>query len=279
MVSRIIKYLLIFICSTCVAQRGRSVYPIETKTEIYLSQCTTPSAKYIAALCNLSRQLTIDATWGYLDRFWIFATEIQADARVSFVNPRSTQITELNTPTWKADSGYFGNNAGYLNSNYNMATSSVNYKRDTSCIGFYQLEQPPSNFPFGIFNNATGANATYINTVTTVFNGGMQSLAGQGQSYSGNKKAMISIIRYGGQISFYIRGSIFTGSPYTNADIALQNANMYILANNDIYNTSVDPAASANTAEACFYMGSSKMNQLTIYNDFQIFATAIGFNK
>ena len=62
------------------------------------------------------------------DRLWIHGLNNDVAARTSFVNPSSTIITAVNSPTFTANQGYQGNGStSYLNTNYNPSTQGVKY--------------------------------------------------------------------------------------------------------------------------------------------------------
>src|ERR1700739_558485 len=110
------------------------------ETTAYLARCTTqPSAKWTNALNTLIRQMIIDGHWQLFDGLWIFATPTgcQTNAKINIVNPTSTLITEVNSPTWTANQGYNGNGtSSYLNLNYNPS-SGTNFTSNSNSFGTY----------------------------------------------------------------------------------------------------------------------------------------------
>ena len=79
-----------------------------------------PSAQVINAVNTFIRTCIADGNWQLLDRFWLFAQDIQANAVYSIVNPTSTACTQVNSPTWTQYQGYTGNGSNmYLNTNLN----------------------------------------------------------------------------------------------------------------------------------------------------------------
>ena len=66
-------------------------------------------------------ETSMGADMAEFDRLWIHGLSNQIAARTSFVNPTSTPLTEVNSPTWTAYQGYKGNGTtSYLNLNYNQ---------------------------------------------------------------------------------------------------------------------------------------------------------------
>jgi len=54
-----------------------------------------PSEMFIDSLNTFVATLKLNGIWTELDRLWIFATEQEQHAKVSLVNPTSTQITKV----------------------------------------------------------------------------------------------------------------------------------------------------------------------------------------
>src|SRR5260370_52743 len=125
-------YFILFTTAVC-AQRGGMQFAHNARTPEYLAWSnkvsTKPSAKWTSALDHFIRECIIHSNWYKFDRLWIFATETQANARITIVNPHPssawpTNITEVNTPGWVSDSGYKSNGStSYLNTNYIGASS------------------------------------------------------------------------------------------------------------------------------------------------------------
>src|SRR3990167_3364982 len=106
----------------------------------YITQLASGRPNYIhqRRVDTLVEGLKQDGNWRLLDRLWIFAQPLQELSRVSLVNPTSTQITEVNAPTWTANQGYTGNGVNmYLNTNFNPSTQGVNYVLNSGSLGAY----------------------------------------------------------------------------------------------------------------------------------------------
>ena len=104
----------------------------------WLQQLSTPpSGIWLRHFNRMIKGHRKDGNLLLLDRLWIFATEVQAHAKVSVVNPSSTQITEVNTPAWVALQGYTGNgSSSYLNSNF-APSAGVRFLLNTASFGVY----------------------------------------------------------------------------------------------------------------------------------------------
>jgi len=83
-----------------------------------------------------------------LDRLWIHGLSNQIAARTSFVNPSSTAISEVNSPTWTAYQGYTGNGINmYLDTNYNPTNDAVKYAVNSASFGTYNRLNLAEDFP------------------------------------------------------------------------------------------------------------------------------------
>lgn len=112
--------------------------PLDPVVRAWLNRLTSsPSSAYIKALDTMIKGMRADGNLLLLDRFWIFATEVQSHAQRSIVNPTNT-LTEVNGPTWTAKIGYTGNAVTqYLNSNFIPSSNGVNYTTAIASIGVY----------------------------------------------------------------------------------------------------------------------------------------------
>jgi hypothetical protein len=82
---------------------------------------------------TLIKGLKTDGVWAKLDRLWLFAAENSKSALTDLVG--LTQATPVSAPTFTADRGYAGDaSSSYLNSNYNAATSGVQWTLDSAHI-------------------------------------------------------------------------------------------------------------------------------------------------
>lgn len=241
----------------------------------YFAQLTgTISTAWKLAVNNLILQLQADGNWSELDRFWIHATENQQNARVSLVNPTSTQITEVNSPTWTADRGYTGDGATmYLNTNYNPNTDGIHYSLNSASLGVYSRVNS-DNFQIDIgacdvsspvsFSqlDIKEGNVIYanVNDYNSLFTANINSLG------------MFTTLRSAGSIAIYKNGVLLTS--LVQASSKVPNLNLFLLARN----TAGIATVFSNRQLSISYAGSGAINQTTFYNAIQAFATTIGFN-
>lgn len=251
-------------------------------TVAWLAQLTTsfgsnPSSTFITALDTMIRGMRTDGDLLLLDRFWIFAQEVQGYARVSIVNPGSTQITEVNSPTWTANQGYTGNaTTSYLNTNFNYSTHAVNATRTNISHGVYSRTNSAVNqqdtgatVGAGTCNMAIQSkwsdNICYTATNGRTNNFSSSAVADSLGLFSGTR---VNTTNHTG----YHNGVAFTAASI--ADLALPNLNDFVLGRN------LNGALSLPSARqlSMRFIGAGNINQANFYSRFQTFATSIGFN-
>lgn len=260
--------------------------PLLPETTAYLANCpTVPSASWINALNTLIRSLILNGNWSNLDRLWIFATPAgcQSNAHISVVNPTSTPITEVNSPSWTANKGYTGNGTNsYLNSNFNAHTQGVKFTLNNNSYGVYSVSNatPTTNqYQFGA-GDAT-SNYNLIQTgfesagqYTTFVYNNTAGNAVSSPSTSTQPLALVSTSRISStNIAIYNRGSATTSGAAQTSSV-IPNLNSYILGVN-LNGTLGVPSVEQ---VALVFVGGGGLNQSTFYTEIQAFATAIGFN-
>ena len=107
---------------------------------------------------TLQNQLVVDlkagGIWSKLDTFGVFATDGNSDfALIDWI--RLTQYTAVNSPTFTADEGFTGNGtSSYINSNFNPASSGVNYTLNNASIFTYNKTFLTNAFITGVESGA-----------------------------------------------------------------------------------------------------------------------------
>lgn len=256
---------------------------LDAITIAWLAQLTTsfasnPSAAYITALDTMIAGMRTDGNLTVLDRFWIFAQEVQGYARVSIVNPGSTQITEVNTPTFTVNQGYTGNGTNrYLNTGFNWSTSSVNTLRNSITHGVYITTNVAEN----------KYDSGHLSAGRDIL---MSSRFGTGDTYQTANGAAGASVAVADSLGLSMARRTSTASGTTaykngaslgtvvNADPTLANSPQLVLA----YNSNALGAVTANAFSskriAMHVIGSGGVNPATFYTRFQTFAVSIGFN-
>lgn len=92
--------------------------------------------------------------WSKLDVLYIMATNNSNMATLNFKNPSAHQLTLVNSPTFTANQGFKGNaSTSYLNTNFNPATSGVQYTLNNASRFIY-LKTAFVTSPYYILDSA-----------------------------------------------------------------------------------------------------------------------------
>ena len=220
--------------------------------------------------------MIIDGNWQLLDRMWIMAADNQQNARVSIINPTSTQITEVNSPTWTKDQGYTGNGtSSYLNTNWNPSTQGVQYTLNSASVGLYTRNAPATGAGTAICGNGVGSNFSalliinrlslddFILNSATVSTKTAKGAAGL---YSANRTSSTVV-------SPYYNGSLYAGGSFVQASTSVQSINVFVGA----FNSNGVAAGWVTNQVSMFFAGSGSLDQTKLYNAFTTFRNTIGF--
>lgn len=212
------------------------------------------------------------------DRLWIHGLSDPIAAKTSFVNPSSTMITAVNSPTFTASQGFTGNGStSYLNSHYIPSIDANKYTLNSASYGMYQRIDLGSTYysgSMGAYSFISGyANYTYL-------------LPCFGNLFYFDVNNITSDNYYSNTISkgFYVANrtgslttqAILNGSVLNTGNIVssnLINYQLYLLGING-QNSLVLP--SANQISLSF-IGSGAINQSNFYNSVQTLGTSLGW--
>jgi hypothetical protein len=117
----------------CTNANSNSVYILDADYYAVLSRGTTLGYTLPDATLQGKQNATVlsfksAGIWSKLDVLYIMATNNSNMATLNFKNPSAHQLTLVNSPTFTANQGFKGNaSTSYLNTNFNPATSGVQY--------------------------------------------------------------------------------------------------------------------------------------------------------
>jgi hypothetical protein len=231
-----------------------------------------PSLLYKIAVNNLVKQLKTDGNWGKLDRFWIHATEEQQHATISLVNPSSTPISEVNSPTWTASQGYTGDGASsYLNTNFNPASGGAHFTTGSACLGIYsRTNTAVDGFDMGAYD---GTDAYLASKFTDTYFYGAINCGTNAAYVAPDTLGLILVNRTSSSNTDLVQnGSVLTSSSATSTTMV--NLDQYVLARNGSGYASYFSTRQL----AISLIGGGNIDQSLFYTAVQDFATAIGFN-
>lgn len=236
-----------------------------------------PSNNWVRALDEALRGSRADGDLTELDRLWIFSAEYQAHARVSIINPTSTNITEVNSPTWTFNRGYSGDGATkYLRSNF-LPSAGVKYTQASASFGVYVASETSGLLcDMGVVDSASSpinaASTLFSRTSTNTMSFSINSdnLVAGGSGANNPSRGLNSVGTIGGTMTGY-RNGVSVGTS-TNTNYSLATKEFYILANNS---NGISASHSTRTAVYAF-IGSGNVNHLRLHNRLLTFLQRIG---
>lgn len=219
-------------------------------------------------------ELSMGLDLSEFDRLWIHGLSNNIAARTSFVNPLSTIITAVNSPTFTSNLGYTSNGStSYLDSNYNLLSSSFKFSRNDASLGVY-INTATSGTRTEI--GATGGGGGFTQIFGNRYGSSTEVYANDnGASVSAsivNSKGLTVALRSSGTSQAFVKNGTFLNTASVPSS-PLSNLNLYILARNANGSANLH---SLNTISLSF-LASSAVNQLNFYNAVQTLGTSIGW--
>lgn len=245
---------------------------------LYFQTVTTPLTYSRKQYINsFVLQLKADGNWTKLDRLWLFASQAQDQAKISLVNPLSTQITEVNTPTWTADEGYTGGATNkYINLNYTPSTSAVNYAQNSATLGFYSRTNNTETVGDMGAEEAAGVHAAYAYARFT--DGKSYMTLNDNGTTSSPPSVADSLGLFSAQrtvsttVNFYKRGTNIGSKAEASTGLCNKSFFLANISNNGA------PFGSTSRQYAMAYTGSGGIDIAKLYTSIQTFLTSIGAN-
>ena len=250
---------------------------IDWINELRRRSYTVPSAFY---LNTLNRYIVTNrANLLLRDRFYIFAQQsgCQQAATISLINPTSTPLVEVNSPTWTANQGYTGNGTSmYLNTKYNPSTHAVKLAQNNANMDLYTRNTIVAGLKF-VAGGIAGSSSIVLALNYTGF-GKLWAANAAGQSINANSTTfgLYSDTRAAASGAsatiLYRNGSSLATD--TTASTALVNAEMFVMA----FSNSGTPSNYDTNQYSRWSIGASiGMNYTLDYTSWQMFANTIGF--
>lgn len=262
------------VINTRVVLQGVGYDPIINNWLNYLTN--KPSKSYLQKLNRFV--IANKANLLLRDRFFIFAQEAgcQQACTISLINPESTPLVEVNSPTWTALQGYTGNGSSmYLNTKYNPSTHGVKFQQNDGNMDLYTRLSiaAAAKFCAGAFSGGT--------QVTLALNytgfGKLWAANAAGQSINANNttQGLYSDTRNAasGAAStiLYKNGSTLASANVVST--ALVNAELYIMC----FSNAITPTSYDTNEYSRWSIGASVgMNYLLDYTSWQKFMTELG---
>lgn len=224
----------------------------------------------------LFKPLIASGIFAQLDRLWVAAVGLEQWGTISLVNPSSTALTLVNTPTFTANEGWTGNGTTqYINTNYNFSSSSSAYTLNSGTIFSYLRTNAQANTTdLGAYRTAT-LTASQIRPWTTSSNLGtfdINDAAAFVYAISASSGLLLVQRTASNAIALYRNGSQLTTG--TQVSVALVPYNCYALARNG--NGTAD--AFSTRQQSIFGIGNGSINNATLSTILNGYMTAIGKN-
>lgn len=260
---------IIFICNLAFAQHA-PLPAVSTSTNSWLLQCSSRPAPLSLYAINKCVCIAIfDGTASELDRFFLFAQDVEANGLISIINPTSSAATKTGTPTWSTQ-GYTGSAGNYVRTNFVPSTDGVKYTTTGANYGGYvRTHTATSTCEFGTIQvKWAWFCASYGGTLISCTNS-----VNYFSTANADAKGFWASWVNGATIYIYKNGSSFTSSTAAGATASIDKQ-FYVCArnNNGVADSFSDKQVSL------FYAGSSSIDNLKWYNNINILAYAMGFN-
>jgi hypothetical protein len=133
---------------------------------------TLPSAGQQTLQNQLVVDLKAEGIWSKLDTFAVFATD--GSSNFALIDwKRLSQYTAINSPTFTTNDGFLGNGtSSYISSNFNPASSGVNYTLNNASIFLYNKTFSLNAFITGVESDAFNCLRMSVSSVNQRINMG-----------------------------------------------------------------------------------------------------------
>jgi hypothetical protein len=207
------------------------------------------------------------------DRLWIHGLSNEIAARTSFVNPNSTIITAVNSPTFIPSVGYQGNGTtSYLNTNFNTKTQSLKFNFRNCSMGVYinQVDTIGGSLIGQI--DSLNSNALYRFSPDSYAY--LNYAGGAGSVKTDNGIGLIAAYKDNLTQQFYVKNG-FVNLPNTCTG-SLNNIddNLGIFCR---YYLGLGISPFSNSKISLSFVSSGALNQTIFYNSVQTLGTSIGW--
>jgi hypothetical protein len=209
------------------------------------------------------------------DRLYIHGLSNEIAAKTSFVNPTSTMITAVNSPTFTPSVGYNSNGStSYLNLNFNLRNDAVKFKlNDCSQFTYSRTNSASTQVDSG---GSDGSNKTLMDIreiddrsysfINVSVSDGLSNYV------AANSLGLFFSKRVASNLAYQYQAGVLKNT-ITVASTALPNISLFALA----LNNNGSPLYHANRQTSIRGYGSGAINQTTFYNAVQALGTSIGW--
>jgi hypothetical protein len=255
-------------------RRGGSSYGAYTSAyyAVVLSRGGSLTSNELTYLTTFENAL--GAGLSNFDRLGILGLQNQIAATTSFVNPSSTALTLVNSPTFTAGQGFAGNGTTMrIDTNYNPVSGGVNFTLNNGSLFVYSRTNANAFYvDLGHFNGTTAiAQMDIRDAGNFYFN--INEIVGTSNEPVANSLGLFSGIRTASnQVKSYKNGVLL--ETVASNSVALINNNMYLLARNNN-----GTAGQFSTRQLSMYaIGNNSVDQAAFYTAVQALGTSMGWS-
>ena len=252
------------------------------EVEAWLAECNgLPSDSYLANLTTLVQGMIFDGDWSHIVRYWIFAQENTSwnNRKISLKIPSFPQTVENGSITLSTTGLTGDGSTGYIDLSYNQYLHYSGAANVNSWgMGYYTLTDGiQAAIDMGVIDSATSPSTdSYL---SGRFTGGVMAGIMNGSNAVTNAigsnascLAMQSIQTNAGTTTGYNRG--VSKGTNTNTGYGIPKIGTFLMA----YNNGSSAASFTTRKYSMAFIDDGQANHLKLYNRFQTFATAQGFN-
>lgn len=213
--------------------------------------------------------------WAQLLRLLIFSSEFQDNANTSIVNPTSTKVSPIGSPTWTQFRDYQGTTNKYLNLNFNPTNDGGSlYTLNNAGISLY-ARTTTGNTSMGC--DETGDPSISSTILSPPASSGQSS--GQINDETGvssvvnvSALGLHTILRTDANTTSIYRNGVLLNTNNSNPSTFLPNLNMFGLS----INADGSPTGFGTKRVGAMVIHSGNINVLELYNSIQAFMTSVG---
>lgn len=258
-------------------RRGTILKPAgyDQDAQAYFNELTgTIPDSFKQAVNTFVLTLKADGTWARLDRLYLHATPNQQNARISIVNPTSTPITEVNSPTFTANFGINGDGAtSYINYNFTPSVDGVNYTLNSASYFMYSRTNSAANvYDLGVIG--TGVSQLNIRWGDGNFYAAINSAPTYGNYLNNPSTGFFQVNRVDSNRVELYKNGVLQATSTPNAATNLPNISYFGMCQN----SGGVPNGFTNRQYSISGFGSGLINGATFNTAIQTLATALGFN-
>lgn len=219
-------------------------------------------------------ETSLGSILGEFDRLWIHGLSNNIAARTSFVNPTSTIITAVNSPTFIPSVGYQGNGlTSYLNSNFNPFTQGVKYTlNNASGLSYIQQNIVSTGASFGAI---VGSDISVLLYPQFTLNMPIYYINNLGTDSYGttNSQGLLNFRRISNSTIQLYKNGIFNAQNTKNSSL-IPNTNIFICGRSTAGTLTNGFTGTISVTG----LGSANYDQLDFYTALQNLAISLGWN-